>query len=61
MRLPRMTTRRWMFSVAVVAIDCVALTHKSPDPLAVLATFTTVATILLVPALILLCVVASGD
>ena len=61
MRLPRMTTRRWMAVVAVVAIDCVALTHKSPDPLAVLATFTTVATILLVPALILLCVVASGD
>ena len=61
MRLPRMTTRRWMIAVAVAGIDSAAMAHKSSNPLAVLATFATIATVLLAPALILLLAVASDD
>jgi hypothetical protein len=56
-----MTTRRWMIAVAVAGIDSAAMAHKSSNPLAVLATFATIATVLLAPALILLLAVASDD
>ncbi len=31
MRLPRMTTRRWMIAVAVVAVGCAAVLHSLED------------------------------
>jgi hypothetical protein len=55
MALPRMTTRRWMLVIAVVAIDLYAIFQRYSDPLAYLSVATTCAVILFsIPMLVLL-------
>ncbi len=61
MRLPRMTTRRWMVLIAVAAVDFTLIVQGASHPLSVLAFVGTIAVIILLPAMLLLLVLASRD
>ena len=39
MRLPRMTTRRWMVLIAVVAVDLTLIVQRASHPLATIVFF----------------------
>ena len=55
MRLPRMTTRRWMVLIAVVAVDLTLIVQR------VSASLTTFAIVVISPAMLLLFMFAADD
>jgi hypothetical protein len=61
MRWPRMTTRRWTIVIAVAALDFTLIVQRASMPLSVLATFGTMAVVILSPAMLLLLALASED
>jgi len=61
MRLPRMTTRRWMVLIAVAAVDCTMIVQRVSHPLSTVAFMGTIAVVILSPAMLLLLVLASQE
>ena len=61
MRLPRMTTRRWVIVIAVMAIDFAAIVQRLSDPLATVATFSAVTMVILAVPMLLLLSLAGDD
>jgi hypothetical protein len=61
MRRPKMTTRRWMIVVAVAAVDFALIVQRASDPLSYFALYVAIANIILLPAMLLLFVIASPD
>jgi hypothetical protein len=61
LRLPRMTIGRWMIVIAVMAIDFAAMAQKFSDPLATVATFSTMAILILAAPLLLLLSLAEEE
>jgi hypothetical protein len=61
MRLPRMTTRRWMVLTAVVAVDLALIVQRASHPLATIAFFGTLAVVVLSPVLLLLLMLSADD
>ena len=58
MRLPRMTTRRWMVLIAVVAVDLTLIAHRFSHPL---ATIGTLAVVVLSLEMLLLLILSADD
>ncbi len=61
MRWPRMTLRCWAILIAVAAVDFAMMMQGHSHPLSTLAFFGTIAVIILLPAMLLLLVLASQD
>ena len=61
MRLPRMTTRRWMVLIAVVAVDLTLIVQRASHPLAIIALFGTFAVVVLSPVMLLLLMLGAED
>jgi len=60
-RFPRMTIRRWMILIAIVAVDLAAIFQDVSHTLATLAFFGTCAAVLISPAMLALIVLADDD
>jgi hypothetical protein len=61
MRPPRMTTRRWMALIAVVAVDLTLIVQRASHPLATIAYFGTLAVVALSPVMLLLLMFCADD
>ena len=61
MRLPRMTTRRWMVLIAVVVVDLTLIVQRSSHPVATIAFFGTLAVVALSPVMLLLLMLSADD
>ena len=61
MRVPRMTTRRWMVLIAVVAVDLTLIVQRASHPLATIAAFGTLAVVVLSPVMLLLLMLSADD
>jgi hypothetical protein len=61
MRLPRMTPRRWMVLVAVVAINLTLIVQRASHPRATIALFGTLAVVALSPVMLLLLMLSADD
>jgi hypothetical protein len=61
MRLPRMTIRRWMVLIEVVALDLTLIVQKYSQPLSHLAFSMTCAVVLLSPVMLLLVMLSADD
>lgn len=61
MRLPRMTTRRWIVLVAVVAVDLTLIVQRASHPLAHMAFFGTAAAAVLSPVMLLPLMLSADD
>ncbi len=61
MRLPMMTTRRWMVLIAVVAVDLTVIVQRASDPLATIAFFGTLAVVVLSPVMLQLLMISTDD
>jgi hypothetical protein len=61
MRLPRMTTRRWMVLIAVVAVDLTLIVQRASHPLAIIAFFGTLEVVVLSPVMLLLLMLGAED
>ena len=61
MRLPRMTTRRWMVLIAFVAVDFTLIVQRASHPLATIAFFGTVSIVVLSPVMLLLLMLCADD
>jgi hypothetical protein len=60
-RLPRMTIRRWIFLIAMAAVDLTLIEQNYSHPVSQLAFFGTGAVALLSPAMLLLLMFAADD
>ena len=61
MQLPRMTTRRWMVLIAVVAVDLTLIVQRASHPLAIIAFFGTLAVVAISPVMLLLLMLSAED
>ena len=61
MRLPRMTTRRWMVLIAVVALDLTFIVQGASHLLATIAFFGTLAIVASSPVMLLLLMLSADD
>jgi hypothetical protein len=61
MRPPRMTTRRWMVLIAVVAVDLTLIVQRASHPLAYVASFGTFTIVVLSPVMLLLLMLSADD
>jgi hypothetical protein len=60
-RLPRMTMRRWMVLIAVVAVDLALIVQRASHPLAYVASFGTFALVPLSLVMLPLLMMSSDD
>jgi hypothetical protein len=61
MRLPRMKIRRWMILIFVAALDFALIVQRASHPVAHLAFLGTLAAVILLPAMLLLLMLAADD
>jgi hypothetical protein len=61
MRLPRMTTRRWMVLIALVAVDLTLIVQRASHPLAYIASLGTFAVVVLSPLMLPLLMLGADD
>jgi hypothetical protein len=61
MRLPWMTIRRWVFLIAVTAVDVALFVQRASHPLALVAFLATLAMIVFSPIMQLLFILAADD
>jgi hypothetical protein len=61
MRPPRMTTRRWMILIVVVAVDLTLIVQRASHLLATIAFLGTLAVVALFPVMLLLLMLSADD
>jgi hypothetical protein len=61
MGMPRMTARRWMVLIALVAVGLTLIVQRASHPLATIAFFGTLAVVVLSPVIPLLLMLSADD
>jgi hypothetical protein len=61
MRLLRMTSRRWMVLIALVAVDLTLIVQRASHPLAYIASMGTFAVVVLSPVMLPLLMLGADD